>query len=211
MLFTYLVNNINISLSGSSLNPLLFTPFILCVSYYIQHSYTLHSRKKFHPISSPNHRLKGDWGVGFNDDVIESKHFPLYWPFGRKIHRSPVNSPHKGQRRRALMFSLICWTNGWVNNRRAGVLRRHSAHYDITVMMRNVNLTQSVASPLFDWHAAAHFRHINITRLPIVTCGMFSHTFPGGLCVVGHCSTEVDIGDELLDQGRPRKPGEYAG
>ena len=30
----------------------------------------------------------------------------------RGIHRSPVNSPHKGQRRGALMFSLICvWTN----------------------------------------------------------------------------------------------------
>ena len=34
------------------------------------------------------------------------------------IHRSPVNSPHKGQWRGALMFSLICtWTNDWVNNR----------------------------------------------------------------------------------------------
>ena len=38
-------------------------------------------------------------------------------------HRSPVNSPHKGQWRGALMFSLICaWTNGWVNNRNAGDL-----------------------------------------------------------------------------------------
>ena len=29
-------------------------------------------------------------------------------------HRSPVNSPHKGQWREILMFSLICtWINGW--------------------------------------------------------------------------------------------------
>ena len=36
-------------------------------------------------------------------------------------HRPPVNSPHKGQWRGALMFSLICvWINGWVNNREAG-------------------------------------------------------------------------------------------
>ena len=42
------------------------------------------------------------------DDVIEWKHFPRYWPFVRRIHRSPVNSPHKGQWRGALMFSLIC-------------------------------------------------------------------------------------------------------
>ena len=52
-------------------------------------------------------------------------HFPRYWPFVRAIHRSPLSSPHKGQWRGALMFSLICvWINGWVNNRKAGDLRR---------------------------------------------------------------------------------------
>ena len=53
----------------------------------------------------------------------------------RGIHRSPVNSPHKGQWRRAMMFSLICaWINGWLNNREAGDFRRHRAHCDVTVM-----------------------------------------------------------------------------
>ena len=34
-----------------------------------------------------------------------------------------------------LMFSLICaWINCWVNNGEAGDLRRHRAHYDVTVM-----------------------------------------------------------------------------
>ena len=43
---------------------------------------------------------------------------------------SSVNSPHNGQWRGALMFSLICaWIIGWVNNREAGDLRRHRAHY----------------------------------------------------------------------------------
>ena len=70
-----------------------------------------------------------------HDDVIKWKHFPRYWPFVRRIHRSPVNSPHKGQWRGALMFSSICvWINGWVNNREAGDLRRHRAHYDVMVM-----------------------------------------------------------------------------
>ena len=33
------------------------------------------------------------------------------------------------------MFSLIfTWINGWVNNRNAGDLRRHRAHYCVTVM-----------------------------------------------------------------------------
>ena len=71
----------------------------------------------------------------FHDDVIKWKHFPRYWPFVRGIHRSPVNSPHNGQWRGALMFSLICvWINGWVNNREAGDLRRYRAHYYVNVM-----------------------------------------------------------------------------
>ena len=58
-----------------------------------------------------------------------------YWPFVRGIHRSPVNSPHKGQWRGAFMFSLIyAWINGWVNNREAGGLRRYRGHYDVIVM-----------------------------------------------------------------------------
>ena len=70
-----------------------------------------------------------------HDDVIKWKHFPRYWPFGWGINRSPVNSPHKGQWRGALMFSSICaWINGSVNNREARDLRRHRAHYDVTVM-----------------------------------------------------------------------------
>ena len=47
----------------------------------------------------------------------------------------PVNSPHKGQWRGALMFSLICaWINDWVNNRQAGDLRRHCGDCDVNVM-----------------------------------------------------------------------------
>ena len=55
--------------------------------------------------------------------------------FVRGNHRSPVNSPHKGRWRRALMISLIWfWTNGWLNNRNAGDVRRHRTHYDVTIM-----------------------------------------------------------------------------
>ena len=70
-----------------------------------------------------------------HDDVIKWKHFPRYWPFVGGIYRSPMNSPHKGQRRGALMFSLICTRiNGRANNDEAGDLRRHRAHYDVIVM-----------------------------------------------------------------------------
>ena len=70
--------------------------------------------------------------VSEHDDVIKWKHFPRNWPFVRGIHRSP----HKGQWRGALMFSLICARiNGWVNNGEAGDLRRHRAHYVVIVMV----------------------------------------------------------------------------
>ena len=75
-----------------------------------------------------------------HDYVIEWKHFPRYWPFVRGIHPSPVNSPHKGQWREALMFSLIwVWINGWINNGEAGELRRHRAHYDVSVIHWSVS------------------------------------------------------------------------
>ena len=52
-----------------------------------------------------------EW-YSIHDDVIKWEHFPRYWPFEQGIHRSPVNSLHKGQ----WLFSLICaWTNGRVN------------------------------------------------------------------------------------------------
>ena len=61
--------------------------------------------------------------------------------FVRGIHRSPVNSPHKGQWRGALVLFLICaWINGWVNDGEAQDLRRHRAHYDGTVIGNMVNL-----------------------------------------------------------------------
>ena len=67
-----------------------------------------------------------------HDDVIKWKHFPRYWPFVRGIHRTPVNSPHKGQWRGALIFFICAWINGWVNNCEIGDLRPNRGHYDVT-------------------------------------------------------------------------------
>ena len=93
--------------------------------------------------SNPSHKTQN---FVTHDDVIKWKHFPRYSPFVWGIHRSPVNSPHKGQWRGALMFSLICTgINGWVNNGEAGDLRHHHAHYDVTVMwMQNCRLLRNL-------------------------------------------------------------------
>ena len=74
------------------------------------------------------------------DDVIKLKHFWLYWPFVPGIYQSPVNFPHKGRQwRGALTFSLIgAWIYSWVNNREAGDLRCHHAHYDVTIMQKSI-------------------------------------------------------------------------
>ena len=86
---------------------------------------------------------------------------------------APVNSPHKGQCRGALMFSLICvWINGWVNNREAGDLRRHRGHYDV-IVMRHCNGTQrntcEWAKILFCKIRHSRFRFIYCTQINICT------------------------------------------
>ena len=55
---------------------------------------------------------------------------------------SPVTgeSPHKGKWRGTLIFSLICARiNDWINNREVGDLRRHRAHYGVTVMTYHIS------------------------------------------------------------------------
>ena len=87
-----------------------------------------------------------------HDDVIKWKHFPRYWPFVWGIHRSPVNSPHRGRWCGALMFSWICaWINGWVNNGEAVDLRRHRAHYDVTVMFTKLFTKLTTSDLGFSW------------------------------------------------------------
>ena len=112
--------------------------------------------KRFDSKTKLQNKIENNWSrngnmqwdvMSFHPDEIDIKwkHFPRYWPFVRGIHRSPVNSPHKGQWRGALMFSLICtWIDGCVNNHEAGNLRCHRGHYDVNVMeskRRSLTLT----------------------------------------------------------------------
>ena len=87
----------------------------------------------------------------FSAIMMTSSNGTIFWPFVRGIHRSPVNSLHKGQRRGALMFSFTCsWLNGWVNNR-AGDLKLHRAHYDAIVMNILTMSTLKVAKSVKHW------------------------------------------------------------
>ena len=76
-----------------------------------------------------------------------------------EIHRSPVISLHKGQWRGALMLLICIWINGWVNNREAGDLRRHRAHYDVTVMNPSTLFLVSQINPYDDVMTWKHSSH----------------------------------------------------
>ena len=108
-----------------------------------------------------------------HDDVIKWKHFPRYWPFVRGIHRSPVNSPHKGQWRGALMFSLICvWINDWVNNREASDLRRYHAHYDVIVMYHQV-----ISNHIIDEWVLVFHKELFKLPMPYLGWGMITYNW----------------------------------
>ena len=95
--------------------------------------------------------------------MMMSSNFPRFCPFVRGIHRLPAVSPHKPQW--AFMFSLIwAWTNGWANNRDAGDLRRHRAHFDFIVM--NSQDADSTPHSVYGWNALTLSyctRHIHLT------------------------------------------------
>ena len=120
-----------------------------------------------------------------HDDVSKWKHFPRNWPFVREIHRSPVNFPHKGQWRWALMFSLIyAWINDWVNNREAGDLRRQHGHYDVIVM----KLRYKCNKHPFDYilgENGVHLKYkLNVQNFNSMTCSFTLNM---------HISIQIDV------------------
>ena len=67
---------------------------------------------------------------------IQCKYFPCYWPFVKGIPWWLVDSPHKGQWCRALMFSSICdWTLVTEQTVEKRINTRcHWTHYDVAVV-----------------------------------------------------------------------------
>ena len=88
------------------------------------------------------------------------RHFQRHWPFVWGIQRSPVNYPHKGQWRGALVFPLICtWTNSWANIGDACDLRRNRIHYDV------INCNEV-------WYKQGNIRQVcRVVKLPWISPG----------------------------------------
>ena len=103
---------------------------------------------------------------------------------------SPVNSPHKGQWRGALIFSSNCaWINGWVNNREAGNLRRHCAHYDGIVMYKfshTSQLNQLLHTSYFTWPDEIHQYIIAIHCIYLSTASTALVRAQCTICTITH-------------------------
>ena len=131
-----------------------------------------------------HHVMSGGHYKYQHDDVTKWKHFPRYRPFVRGIHRWPGNSPHKGQCRGALIFSLIwAWINGWVNYGEAGDLRRHRANYDVTVMSLYIITHASVCfndlrlCVQYLWNTLVRFNCTHIKGKEIPTVNEITYPF----------------------------------
>ena len=79
----------------------MLAPWTLLSGYtFIRFQQNCNATKQYHEIHSICRLIK----IGIcrrssadHDEIIKWKHFPRYWPFVRRIHRSPVNSHRKGQ------------------------------------------------------------------------------------------------------------------
>ena len=116
--------------------------------------------------------------------MMTSSNGSIFGVTGLCVENSPVNFPHKGQWRGALVFSLI-WacTNGWVKTRNAGDLRRHSAHYGVTVV-----------ETLFVDARSVHWSRFPLWRTNNVSLAWSDHylsvgCLPSSACQSAHLST----------------------
>ena len=100
--------------------------------------------------------------VGHHDDGIKWKHFPRYWPFVWGIHRSPVNSRHKGQWRGALMFSLICAWIKWLSKQSWGLWLETPSR----ILWRHCNVTAILDDTTERWkcHAIIEIKHVQLLK-----------------------------------------------
>ena len=131
-----------------------------------------------------------------HDDVIKWKHFPHYWPFVRGIHRTPANSPHKGQWHGILIFSLICTPNkllskqswGWWFEMPSRPLWRHRNE---RLCLHIISFSTRRFKLPFTLHFSIHFDPHFLIHLYCLTSKTFVHiTCHLSFCYV-HTNTSI--------------------
>ena len=106
--------------------------------------------------------------------VTEWNYFLRNWPFMRGIHRSPVNSPTKAS---DAEFWCFLWSASWLNganNREAGDLRRHRAHYDVIVVFFKLGdhnvMIPHLHTAIQEYNDALCVHHLVISNDYTLTC-----------------------------------------
>ena len=76
-------------------------------------------------------------------DGVTAPHFFFYFFFiflgGLSIGHQWIPLTKASDAELWCLYLICVWTNGWANNRGAGVLRRHRAYHDVTVMQLTGN------------------------------------------------------------------------
>ena len=128
------------------------------------------------------------WGscLMHHDDVIKWKHFRRYWPFVWGIHRSPVNSPHKGQWRGVCCsfdlrlnkrLSKQSW--GWWFETLSRPLWRHCDDCVIFKMdlLLLIHLAHSICLPGLNATSSEQLRHSGLHLLSIWHLTLICRTY----------------------------------
>ena len=69
-------------------------------------------------------------------------------------------------------------SNGWVNNREADDLRRHSAHYDVTVMLFSPPHNRAQQNCVYiSWDIQWNLSVTTTSVIKFITCDLFSNVF----------------------------------
>ena len=135
---------------------------VLCYIWYIFRKWQSHF--KDHYIIS--HRICTHFLLDLFALIMLSFLWNTWWR--HLMETSPVNSPHKGQRREALMISLMgAWINVWVNNGKAGDLICNRTHHDVTV----INLASLGVPP---WVASVELDKYTIAQISVNLSWMIS-------------------------------------
>ena len=134
-----------------------------------------------------------------HDDVGNLKHFPHNRPFVRGIHRSPVDSPHKGQWCGALMFYLICaWTNDGANSPQwyempLCSLWLHCTFYTWTQdQMTVVNLNFFPKSQILEFQEKCNTKHTFQQYVYKIWSRFFTHKRSHRVDVILHTDGQID-------------------
>ena len=95
-----------------------------------------------------------------HDDVINWKHFPRYWPFARRFRWIPFTKASDVE----LWCFLWSASEQTEQNWDAGDLRRHSTHYDVTVMY-NLFFSHAlyIFAPCIVYHATLNRIYLILT------------------------------------------------